>query len=323
MSPAWLLLCLAACLLASAVYSGFETGFYTLSRQRVDLDEQRGRRAARLVRWLIEDDSALLVTLLVGSNLTQELLSHFGTELLSGLGFPQRGLGIATTLCLTPIVFLFAEVLPKDLFRRRPYALVQRVAPFVVVTRLALWPLAMVVQGITLGLARLFRLESRAVAGFHGREVVLAYLEEGRRAGILPSHAEMLARNALKLRSIPVSRVMQAWGSVARLRRGASEEELVRTIRESAWTRLPVVDESGTALGYVHQIEALTAASGSVLSHIRPLIALPPDLSVDRALLRLRASAARLALVGTAEAPLGIVALKDLVEEISGDIATW
>ncbi len=323
MSPAWLFLALVGCLLASAIYSGVETGFYTLSRQRVDLDEQHGRRAARIVRWLIEDDSALLVTLLVGSNLTQELISHFGTEIFSGLGFPDRGLGLATTLCLTPVVFLFAEVLPKDLFRRRPYALVRGVAPFVVITRVTLWPLAVVIRWITLGMARLFRLESRAVAGYHGREVVLGYLEEGRRAGILPSHAEVLARNALKLRSIPVSRVMLPWGSVARLRRNASEEELVRTVRESAWTRLPVVDEAGMVLGYVHQIEVLTAASGGVLANLRPLLALPPDVSVDRALLRLRANAARLALVGTAEAPIGIVALKDLVEEISGDIATW
>jgi CBS domain containing-hemolysin-like protein len=224
----------------------------------------------------------------------------------------------------TPVVFLFAEVLPKDLFRRRPHGLVSRTALFVVASRVLLWPLVLALRLLSAVLAALFGLEARAVTGYHGRELVLSFLEEGRRAGILPAHAEALAHNALKLRSIPISRVMLAWENVVYLREGASEEELVRTVRESTWTRLPVVDAAGKVLGYVHQIEVLTAESGKqVLAHLRPLLALPPELSVARALLRLRASAARLALVGTPEAPLGMVALKDLVEEISGELATW
>jgi CBS domain containing-hemolysin-like protein len=318
------LLLLVACLLATAVYGGAETGFYTLSRQRLDLDRWRGRKIARLVGWLLQDDAGLLVTLLIGGNITLEVSSFLANEVLIDLHFPARGRGLVSALILTPVVFLFAEVLPKDLFRRRPHGLVSRTALFIAASRVLLWPLVLALRVLSAVIAALFGLEARAVTGYHGRELVLSFLEEGRRAGILPAHAEALAHNALKLRSIPISRVMLPWDKVVCLREGTSEEELVRTVRESAWTRLPVVDAEGRVLGYVHQIEVLAAEPGKlVLAHLRPLLALPPELSVARALLRLRASAARLALVGTPEAPVGMVALKDLVEEISGELATW
>ncbi len=324
MNPLFTVALLAGCILAAAIYEGAETGFYTVSRQRLDVDEWRGRKSARMVRWLLRDDAGLLVSLLIGANITLELATYFGNELLVHLRFPARGRELVAALILSPIFFLFAQVLPKDLFRRRPHGLVSRTAPFIVASRVLLWPLVLVLRLLTAGLAAIFGLEPRAVTGYHGRELVFSFLEEGRRAGILPAHAEALAHNALKLRSIPISRVMVPWNSVVGLREGTEEAELLHTVRDSAWTRLPVVDREGKVRGYVHQIEVLTAEAGKgVLAHLRPLLALPPDLSVARALLRLRASAARLALVGTPDEPLGMVALKDLVEEISGELATW
>jgi CBS domain containing-hemolysin-like protein len=44
---------------------------------------------------------------------------------------------------------------------------------------------------------------------------------------------------------------------------------------------------------------------------------------VDKALARLRAAGARIALVGDPAGPTGIVTLKDLLEEISGPLAKW
>jgi CBS domain containing-hemolysin-like protein len=50
---------------------------------------------------------------------------------------------------------------------------------------------------------------------------------------------------------------------------------------------------------------------------------LVPGTPVDRALARLRSGGQRLAVVGTSERPEGLVTLKDVLEEISGDLAGW
>ncbi len=87
---------------------------------------------------------------------------------------------------------------------------------------------------------------------------------------------------------------------------------------------LPLVSAAGEVRGYVHQLDVLGEGDARpVATHLRPLPALPPDLPLDRALVVLRAGGQRMALVGRPGAPLGVVTLKDLVEEISGELARW
>jgi len=58
-------------------------------------------------------------------------------------------------------------------------------------------------------------------------------------------------------------------------------------------------------------------------AHLRPMVAIEPDTPLDRALASLRATGQRAALVGSPARPAGLVTLKDLVEEISGELARW
>lgn len=312
MTIALLLAALAACILGSALYSGAETASYTLSHRRVRIEEQRGHRRAGLLWRLVQDDTSLLMTILIGNNLMHELCTHVSADVLVHLDFPAGGREIATTILLTPVLFFFAEVLPKDLFRRRPHDLGGRVAPFLNLSRLVFWPLVALLRGASALLARGAGLEARAVTGYHGREQVLEFLEEGRLAGVLPAHAGVLAHNALRLRTIPVETVMSPWSEAVCLHAQSPEPERLAEVAASPRTRLPIVDGEGRVDGYVHQLEVLTgsvegarppARDGvlQTLDHRRPLIALEPGTPVDRALLRLRAGGQRLALVGTPE----------------------
>ena len=52
-------------LFASGVFSGSETGLYSVSRSRLDLEADDGRRGARLVRRLANRRAAILVTILI------------------------------------------------------------------------------------------------------------------------------------------------------------------------------------------------------------------------------------------------------------------
>ena len=57
----------------SALFSGAETGVYSVSRVRLEAEAGQGRRAARILSGLLRDDAGLLITLLVGANLVQDL----------------------------------------------------------------------------------------------------------------------------------------------------------------------------------------------------------------------------------------------------------
>jgi len=315
------LLLLVACVFASAAFSGSEIGFYKLSRSRVDMEAQRGSRLASWTRSLMRDDAGLLITILIGNNLALELCAGVAEAWTARVvGSPQLVPLVATAM-LTPLLFLFGEVLPKELFRRRPHDLVPRAAPLIAASRVIFWPIARFLRGLSWLLERALRVPSATRPHVRGRAVLLSILAEGLRSGVLTPRAEGLARNALGLRTIPVSRVMVPWERVKILARGSSDEVLRNQIRASTRSRFPVVDSEGACEGYVHALDVLGEEQGEVLADLHPVAVLAPDVPVGRALLTLRGTGRRLAVVEQAGRPVGLVSPKDLLEEISGELA--
>jgi putative hemolysin len=229
---------------------------------------------------------------------------------------------VAITLTVAPLLLLFGEMFPKDLFRKRPHAMLGHCAPMLVVVRLVLAPLALPLLWITQLTSRALGLERNELSRAQGREAVFDLLRE--RETELQPHVEKLARNVLELRARRVERVMVPWRRVETVRSDGPAEEVWRQLAQSAFSRLPVVDARGAVRGYVHQLEVLGAGRSRPLeSHLRPLLTLPAETPLDRALARLRTAGQRAALVGAPNHPIGIVTLKDLVEEISGELARW
>ncbi|MFT7486408.1 MAG: putative hemolysin [Candidatus Paceibacteria bacterium] len=305
------------------MFSGSETGLYSLTRSRLDLEVSRGTRGARLVRQMARKPSVMLITILIGNNLALETMTLVAEHALESQGTPAWKQHLILMLGLTPIVFLFGELMPKDLYRRRPHVMVRMSVPILWLARYLFWPLERVLRLLSWGLEKLFGIESDELARRGGHGEVGSMLAEGRAAGALEPHAEELARNALKLRTLPVTRAMIPWSEVETLDRSSSDADLRQRVESSKRTRLPVTDE-GAVAGYIHQLRVLQAGSkAKVLDPLRPMIFLSPELSVDRALARLRGIGCRMAVIGSAQEPLGIVTLKDLVEEISGDLGGW
>jgi len=310
-------------LVASAIFSGSETGLYSLSKPRLDLEVGDRRRGALRVRALFERRSAILITILIGNNLAIELMTLLAEKLVELREFSDLQRNLFLSFLLTPVIFFFGELLPKDLFRRRPHVLMRLAAPFLLVFRVLVWPLERILRGVTLVLERLAGLRHEELIRLPARLEVLGVIAEGRAVGALESHAEELARNALALRTIPVTRAMIPWGSVETIDRGTEPRVQRAAVEAAPYTRLPVVAE-GRVEGYVHQLDVLRSTpGGEVLEHSRPILILAPELSVDRALARLRGAGVRAAVVGSAESPIGLVTVKDLVEEISGDLSGW
>lgn len=312
------------CVLGTAIFAGGETAFYRVSRVRLDMEARAGNRSAQIVQRLGHDRTQLVIVFVLGVSLCVEVLTWRTESTLHALGFSDAVVELCLAFVLVPVVFFAAELFPKDLFRRRPHAALRFTAPIIEGTRLLLWPVVQVLGVVARSAARAAGGGGELDAGVQGRETVLRFLREGTQSGAIPSHAEEMARNVLELRSIPVERCMVAWKDVLRLSSADEPGVQYAAVAASTHTRIPVAGPAGAVLGYVHQLDVLgDGETGLVLDRLRPLTAIPADLPVDRALARLRAAGQRLAVVGTREAPVGIVTLKDLLEEISGDLARW
>ncbi len=337
----WLLLALLGCLVASAMYSGSETALYTLSSVQVELEAERGKRSARLTRWISKDDAGLLIAILIGNNLALELATHVGESLGLAWGWPPTMATLAVGLWLTPIAFLFAEVLPKEMFRRRPHGLLPLALPLLLVSRVLFWPLERVLRVVALVFERLFGVGGNTVAVLRGKDRWHARFEEGRRAGAIPERTYRLVRNAMALHSTPVTGAMVPWDRVLVVSAGGGAEERMAQVRSSRYSRLPITGEAGHVIGYLHQLDVLARSIGlpartgfralesdnedrsgelDALEGLMDVPFLDPECTIAGALLQLRGLGKRAAVVGTSEKPLGWVTLKDLVEELSGDL---
>lgn len=324
MTLALQVLVFAVCLVLNGIFSGAETAFYRSSKVRVDMEARAGSRTARLVRFLLRRETALVIVFVLGLNICLEFMTRQVDEMLLALGVQPSLTELWLTIILTPVVFFFGDLLPKEMARRRPHAYLRIAAPIVVVARILLWPIERLLYLVTALVSRLFGLEERLFQAGQGRDAVLDFLREGQKSGAIPTGAEQMARNVLDLRTIPLTRCMVPWKDVTRLDARDADLDLYAAVSRSRHTRLVVVSADGSVAGYVHQLDVLGGGPEEpALDHLRPLLALPPDLVVDRALARLRQAGARLALVGTAREPVGIVTLKDLLEEISGELSGW
>jgi putative hemolysin len=323
MSPWLVAAVLVLLLLLSGIFSGSETGAYSLSRARLDAEVGAKRRPAQLLARLVRNDTAFLIALLVGNNLMLGLLTQvFETSAIEPLDLPAWSTELVVTGLLVPVVFLLGELIPKDVFRRRPHLFLTLATPILGAARILLLPISLPLQALTVGLERLLGLRRMDFVRALGRERLMEILQEGTRTGAIEPHAEELARNVLVLRGTPVGELALPWEDVVTVDLDGDADDVRRAVVDAEFTRLPAtrsLAEGRTIVaGYVHQLDVLGNPDADARALQRPIPHLDPALGVNRALARLRISGQRLALVGTPEEPLGLVTLMDLVDVLAG-----
>lgn len=307
----------------SSLFSGTETGFYTLNRVRLAVRAGRGDPRAKRLQWFARRPARLLSTLLVGNNIANFLGSYAIARLLAGMEFGQWEVITLNALVLTPLLFVFGETLPKDLFRtntdRWTYALsgFMRTVSFVLT-----W------TGLVPIVEAAGRLAGRLTGGSAeaptaARVRVSQLLKEGETAGVLTEFQTTLADRALAFGRRTVEMEMVPWRDVATMPAEVSAERREAILRRVKFTRLPVV-ERGRAIGVVSLLDLLLEPERSVRELMEDLPSMPASTPVPEALERLRAQAGGVALVeGPGGRPVGIVTLKDLVEPLTGELAAW
>jgi Mg2+/Co2+ transporter CorB len=97
----------------SGFFSGSETALTAVSRARMYQLEREGSRRAREVNRLVADRERVIGAILLGNTFLNILISSLTTEVLTAR-FGDRAVAI-TTVLITLVLLVFAEVLPKTL----------------------------------------------------------------------------------------------------------------------------------------------------------------------------------------------------------------
>ena len=111
----------------------------------------------------------------------------------------------------------------------------------------------------------------------------------------------------------------------------ADNAALLNILREHSFTRLPVIDtQTGTFTGFINIYEALSSSQKFSNLHdlLKPIVKIDAETTVTDAINFMQAQNQKILLVikgsrAGREKPLGIVTMKDLVEELLGELAEW
>jgi len=314
-------------LLMSAVYSGSETGMYCMNRVRLNVAAREGDSAARRLLTFIADEHRALSTLLVGTNVFNYLVTISMAYLLVRLaGVTGRTNELYTTLIATPLIFVFGEVAPKALFERRSDPLMLRVSAIILASlRLFFVPVTML-GWISRPIIRWFDPAGIANANDPRRKVSLM-LHDALTADDDESdkHRELID-GVLRLRSVQLHEVMTPRNLVISVIADGDRKACLAAARKSAHTRLCVYERNPRRIiGTVQVHRVLAAGDGATIrDHLEPTVQLSAHHSVALALVTMQQQRVRLAVVADRSGLLlGVVTLKDLLEELTGELHAW
>jgi CBS domain containing-hemolysin-like protein len=309
----------------SALFSGLETGLYTINRVRVVVRANRGETAARRVQHEIRKPNRLLSTLLLGNNIANYMGTFGVAAILDGLGLTP-GLAIAISAgLLIPLLFIFGETLPKDLFRTHTDRWTYGLSGALTLCRwvFTFTGLLAVVQWTGRIAGRL--MGTGAEATTTAREHISRLIKEGVGTGVLSEAQTSLADRALATRGLTVATEMIPWSTVTTIPLTADRQRREALIRQGNFTRIPVVDAAGEVRGILSSIDALLHPEQPTAGLMSEPMTIPTTAPLRAALrsMRLHRQAMALAIDPDTGRPRGLVTLKDLVEPITGELAAW
>lgn len=319
-------LLLGTFVLLSFYYSGIEMGIYCLNRVRLQNRIDRGWRTAMIIDRLLKDPQSLICTILVGNNIANFMASVFFTEILERSTSLVRAEFFAAII-LAPILLIFAEVTPKNLFFQKTDHIFYKLAPTIDFFYKLFYPIVCLLRVISKLPLIFFRDAKVDGKTFLSPKRLAYFFSEGVSEGTLSPYQNLITRNILKLGRVKVKSVMIPLDKSSLIPYNADIQEQASLIRSKPFSRLPVYKGiKSNIVGIINSLEFLSADETERMAEnfIRTAIYLDQNLPVDDALFKLQQAKQRMGIVvDRYNMALGIVTIKDMVEEIVGELAAW
>ncbi len=121
------------CLCHSAMFSGLNLAFFSLSRLRLEAESAAGNKAAQKILALREDSNFLLTTILWGNVGINVLLTLLSNSVMAG---------VAAFAFSTVVITFAGEIMPQAYFSRRAMTMASLLSPVLRFYQYVLYPVA-------------------------------------------------------------------------------------------------------------------------------------------------------------------------------------
>jgi metal transporter CNNM len=178
-------LAIAFCITQSAIFSGLNLAFFSLSRLQLEVESKQGNKSASTILSMREDSNFLLSTILWGNVSINVLLTLLSDSVLAG---------VYSFLFSTIAITFLGEIFPQAYFSRNALKVASKLTPIIRFYQIVLFPVA--------------KLTALILDGWLGREGI-TYFREKELSAIIHAHVEAEETDVEHVRGIGALNFLQ------------------------------------------------------------------------------------------------------------------
>ena len=160
MSTLFLFLFALIALTFSAFFSGMEIAFISSSKLKIELDNKKGQLSAKILSFFSSKPAWFIAAMLIGNNIALVIYTLHVAELIEpyliSINLNSSIILVIQTLFSTFFILLFAEFLPKAIFRLNPNYTLRFFSFILIIFYFLLWPITVIVVFLSNSILKLF-----------------------------------------------------------------------------------------------------------------------------------------------------------------------
>ena len=312
-------------LFCSAVISGAEVAFFSISATQLDSIQDNYPKEKGLIEKLLKKPKRLLATILVANNFINIalvlLFSNISQLYLSKIDNHFLSL-IIEVVIISFIILIFGEILPKIFANRNNLEFARFTAPVIYrLDKFLLFILTIPMSKTTNFIEKRF---GQKGGNFSVDELSKAL--ELTKQNDTTEEEEKILRGIVNFGNIEISQVMCPRVDIFALSSNLPLDKVIPKLIENGFSRIPVFENQlDNIIGILYVKDLLPNIKNkkfSWISILRPTYFVPENKKLDDLLKEFKSKKMHIAMVvdeygGTS----GLVTLEDLIEEIVGDIS--
>ncbi len=339
MTDVWLeLLLIFFLILLNGFFAASEIAVISSRKSRIRELIEKGVRGAKNVEKLQSSPDTFFATNQIGMTVVGSLASALAgvasvkylqplIASIPGLERSAESISVViVVLILTFLMLVLGELVPKSLGLRHSDRIALKISGVIeLLSRVLRYPIRSLVFASNIILKPLHDRTSFSETKISEEEFKLL-LEEGTKTGIIDKTEHELISSIFQFTDTIAKEVMVPRPDVVAIDINTKRDDLIRTVTEQGYSRLPVYRETlDNIVGVVYTKDLLTLLEHRDLiilqDVIRPVLFVPSTKKISQLLRELQSKKLHIAIVidefGTVD---GIITMEDILEEIVGEI---
>ena len=326
----------------NAFFAAAEIAVISLSESKLKKQAEDGDKKAKKLLKLTRTPDRFLSAIQIAITLAGFLSSAFAADsfaeplvkwLYYGKGFTTLSPGtlntiavILITIVLSYFSLVLGELVPKRLAMKKTNAVARAAVGPVTVVAAVFRPVIWLLSKSTNGVLRLLHIDPKAEEEDVSEDEILMMVDLGEERGAIESSEKELIENIFEFNNTTAEDVMVHRTDMVMIWCDDTNEDVIRTIRESGLSRFPVYEEDADdIIGILNTRDYLLNAQSNrpkaLRELLRPAYFVPESVRTDVLFRDMQSKKIHLAIVvdeygGTS----GLVTMEDLLEEIVGNI---